>query len=88
MSTKPNGQPPLKIPGYTTFFLPKILGRTRGLITFVKNSIPSEKFDFVSDVGKATEVLAVKIYLDSGPFLLFNVHRRRAQHKIKNKQGS
>ena len=56
MSTKPNGQPPLKIPGYATFFLPKILGRTRGLITFVKNSIPSEKFDFVSDVGKATEV--------------------------------
>ena len=82
MTAKPNGQPPFKIPGYATFFLPKILGRTRGLITFVKNSVPSEKFDFNSDVGKATEVLAVKIYLDSGPFLLFNIHRRRAQHKF------
>ena len=82
MTSKPNGQPPLKIPGYATFFLPKILGRTRGLITFVKSSIPSEKVYFISDVGKATEVLAIKIYLDWRPFLLFNIHRRRAQHKF------
>ena len=78
--TAPNNKPPIKIPGYVTFYSPRIPGQARGLITLVKSTIPASHLNHDPQVGNTTETLSTKIHLQSGPYIFHNVHRRRAQH--------
>ncbi|MPC70372.1 hypothetical protein E2C01_064618 [Portunus trituberculatus] len=62
------------LPGYQTFLLPQVEG-TRGLATFVRNTIPAEVVARPPDCWEGNEVLGVKIHKRSEEIVLY-VYRK------------
>ena len=63
ISAKSDGTPPIRVPNCHTYFIPAT-GECHGLITIVKNTLPS-KISLTVATTEGTEVLTVKVWIDN-----------------------
>ena len=67
----------LGLSGYTTYKLPATHEGVRGLITFVKNTIPSHLIQNPISCGEGVEALAVSLQLLETNITIYNIYRQQ-----------
>ena len=73
LEKRSDGRPPIKIPGYHTFYKAKSLN-CHGLLTIVRSSLAADEID-IERPGEHSEILTVKIWINKDPLLIHNIYR-------------
>ena len=73
LEKRSDGRPPIKIPGYHTFYKAKSLN-CHGLLTIVRSNLAADEID-IERPGEHSEILTVKIWINKDPLLIHNIYR-------------
>ena len=73
LENRSDGRPPIRIPGYHTFYKAKSVN-CHGMLTILRSNLAADEID-TERPGEHSEILTVKIWINKDSLLIHNIYR-------------